>query len=114
MQNEWFARLIEAIEADGRSMNDLSLSAGLGRNFISQMKSAGKVPSLENFGALLSALGDEATYYVLIGVRASREDLEAMLALQGLSPRARSLAFSFFRALQGDEETPMPDPSLAD
>ncbi len=63
MKDGWKERLLKAIDADGRSDRAISLAAGLGPNFISQMrgtKGAGpKKPNIEYVRKIASALGKE-------------------------------------------------------
>lgn len=63
MNDGWKQRLLKAIDEDGRSDRAISLAAGLGPNFISQMrgtKAAGpKKPNIEYVRKLADALGKD-------------------------------------------------------
>lgn len=63
MHEGWKDRLLQAIDADGRSDRAISLAAGLGPNFISQMRgtttAAPKKPNIEYVRKLADALGKD-------------------------------------------------------
>lgn len=63
MNDGWRDRLLKAIDEDGRSDRAISLSAGLGPNFVSQMRgtkaSAPKKPNIEYVRKLALVLGKE-------------------------------------------------------
>ena len=63
MKDGWKERLLKAIDEDGRSDRAISLAAGLGPNFISQMrgtKAAGpKKPNIEYVRKLVAELGKD-------------------------------------------------------
>ena len=77
--SDWRARLSAAIEADARSYRDLSLKAGLGENYVVQMKRSGKTPTIDKFLALCSTLG-VSPVYILTGAYLDR-DAEELLGL---------------------------------
>lgn len=68
MKDGWRERLLAAIDADGRSDRAISLAAGLGPNFVSQMRgtksSAPKKPNIEYVRKLALVLGKELSSIV--------------------------------------------------
>lgn len=63
MKDDWKERLFAAIDGDQRSDRAISLAAGLGPNFISQMRgtksAAPKKPNIEYVRKLAKALGKD-------------------------------------------------------
>lgn len=57
MSEEWFERLIAAIEASGRPKRDISLGAGLGHGYVHAMMADGRQPTVGNFLSLCEELG---------------------------------------------------------
>lgn len=68
MKDGWRERLLAAIDEDGRSDRAISLAAGLGPNFISQMRgtksAAPKKPNIEYVRRLAAVLGKELSSIV--------------------------------------------------
>lgn len=58
----WRDRLHERLTATGRSMRDVSLSAGLGPNFVHEVVTKGKEPSIGNLMAVASELDTSVSY----------------------------------------------------
>lgn len=54
--SDWRTRLDERRKATGRSMRDVSLKAGLGPNFMHEVVTKGKEPSIGNLIAVASEL----------------------------------------------------------
>lgn len=69
----WRDRLKEVLDADERSLRAISLKAGHGPNFLSQMFTDGKDPSFPKLAAVLSVLGSGATLYVTSGIKLTPE-----------------------------------------
>jgi hypothetical protein len=69
----WKDRLEEMLKADGRSLRAISLKAGTGPNFLSQMFKDGKDPSFPKLASVLDVLGSTATLYVTSGMRLTPE-----------------------------------------
>lgn len=60
MPGLWRERLVKILEAQaqrGRSLREISKAAGLGPNYLQQMISTGKEPSISNLMAICSAVG---------------------------------------------------------
>lgn len=105
MKNDWFHRLVSAIEHDGRSLREISFAAKCGPNYVQQMIKDGKAPGSDRLGRLLDVLGSATSLYVLTGVKVSEEDLEVLRIIQSLPAEAKLKAIDFFSALQRDEDT---------
>lgn len=58
----WEKRLKEALAKDRRSYSAISKAAGLSRNFVSQMFTDEKAPSIDNFAAICRVLGVSPIY----------------------------------------------------
>lgn len=82
MRGSWKERLKEVVDADGRSLRQISLAAGRGPNFLSQLFSADKDPSISNLASILNVLGTQATLYVMTGIKLdAQSELFLRLAL---------------------------------
>ena len=106
MDDNWYPRLVAAIEADGRSKREISIAAGFGPNFVQQMIKEGKQPGAAKLQNLLKALGPPQMFYILTGIQVTREDEEFLKVALSASPRVkarmRDLMLEF---LAGDAET---------
>lgn len=89
MDNKWFERFVELIEADGRGMKAISLAAKCGENYVQQMVKNGKRPTVDKFMAILEVLGSASAVYVLTGFKLSGADLEIMRHLSSASAERR-------------------------
>lgn len=89
MENNYFTRLIDEIQSDGRSLRGLSMEAGLGENFISQMIKSGTQPAAHNLLAILNTLGGNSMAYVLLNIRISHEHIQMLQDFESLSPAAQ-------------------------
>lgn len=99
MDDRWFQRLIDAIDADCRSHNQLSEDAGLGRNYIQQMVKYGKQPTGPKLEAILNALGGgKLAVYVMTGLDITDEDLDTLRLLQEADDEIRSNVIAILRA----------------
>lgn len=85
MTEDWFNRFIEMVEADGRGMINIALTAGLGRNYVQQIIKNGKKPTIERLMAILQVLGESPTIYVLTGVKTTPEDKSISSLLNSLT-----------------------------
>ena len=105
MADGWFERLVAALEADGRGMRALSLAAKCGPNYIQQMISNGKRPTVDKLLAILDVLGEERALEILIGTRLSKTDIDFIQFFSKLDPSAKDVALSFFRTLLERQQT---------
>lgn len=102
MKDGWKERLLKAIDEDGRSDRAISLAAGLGPNFIGQMRgtkaASPKKPNIEYVRKLAAELGKELSSIIgqteddadrrlrsaLLAYGVNRDDLDqAMRAIIG-------------------------------
>jgi lambda repressor-like predicted transcriptional regulator len=99
MKEGWFERLEAAIKADGRSLNQLSEAAGLGRNFVQQMLKVKKQPGTDNVAKLLNVLGPSASFHVILGYDVEETDLELLEVISTIPRSARPSIVEMFRNL---------------
>lgn len=88
MDNELFLRLVDVLTAmkdDGKSLSQMSLDAGFGRNYVQQLIKNKKQPTLPKITALLDLLSDDQAIYVMTGLRITTDDLEMLRVLSGQS-----------------------------
>lgn len=95
-------RLKQVIAADGRSFRSISDAAGLGPNYVQQFMKDGKSPGAIRLAALLKALDQSQSFFVLTGIKASEEDLEFLRMLTNTSPEVRTQALQLLKTIQGD------------
>ena len=114
MENDWYDRLLRAIERDERSPRAISLAAGCGPNYLQQMMKDGKRPGVDRLLRILAALGSASSLYVLTGVEFTDEDEELFRAIANLDDDLKPEALSFFRKLQAREAKSDPLPSPED
>ena len=105
MENGWETRLREVIKADGRSMNELSEAAGLGRNYVQQMLTYEKRPGADKLAQLLDALGEAQALYVYTGLRVTADELAFLSLVSQMTPKVRDRAIAMFRALVEPEQS---------
>lgn len=60
----WRERLRTAWKSSGRSMRDVSLSAGFGRNYLNAILTEGKEPGLESFVKICAELGADPLFVI--------------------------------------------------
>lgn len=91
-------RLMNAIDADGRSDRAISLAAGLGENYVNQMRLYGKEPSIICAGKLADAL-NVSLAYVLLGTEITRRDEEFVQLLREVPPHGRQAVLQLLRSM---------------
>lgn len=96
--SSWRDRLIQAIDADGRSDRALSTAARLGPNYIQQMRERGTNPSFEHASKLCEAL-NLSVVYVLTGLKLDADGEEFIRLASSLSPDQRRSMLDFLRAM---------------
>ena len=101
----WRDRLLALIEADERSDRALSTAAGLGPNYIQQMRDRGTSPNITQTEKLCAALG-VSVIYVLTGLQMDREGEEFLSLAATRSPEERRHLLELLRL--------MPDTSQRD
>lgn len=105
MKDGWMDRLLEVIEADTRSMRSVSQAAGLGVNYITQVKNRDRTPGADYLAKIMTQYSDQDAIYVYVGFRFSSEDIEVLRQLSHLSPDARAHFLDFLRNLSSPEDT---------
>lgn len=108
MEKGWYDRLVEAIKGDGRSERAISLEAKCGPNYVQQMISGGKRPTVDKLMALLDVLGEAKAFEILTGQKLVDEDLEFIRLSAGLDPAQKRAALAFFQTLLERQGTPTP------
>lgn len=105
MQEGWRERLLKAIDEDERSDRAISLAAGLGPNFIGQMRGTKSIPpkkpNIEYVRKLAQALGKELSEIIGDTEDDAEERLRAALLAYGVHENlldAAMLAIQGFRA----------------
>lgn len=97
MDDGWRKRIRTAIEDSGKSYREVSVAAGLGVNFVSEMLSSGKDPGASKLSKLCTTLGLSLTY-VLTGVEMSAEDEEFLQLVSDLPDQERAHLLGMLRA----------------
>ena len=98
MANElWRIRLKAAFEADGRSMNAVSLAAKCAPNYMQGILAGDKEPGLVRFMRLCRAMNVSPTY-ILTGSEVSPDTEEVVAALEE-NPSKRAAILALLRDL---------------
>src|SRR5690554_6377628 len=97
VRESWGRRHIDAIDADERSERQISLAAGLGPNFVGQMKKAGKMPSASAVLRLCRALWVSVTY-IFTGAKMTPEDEEFLTRFSALHPDQKKALLSLLHS----------------
>lgn len=108
MDDNWFPRLIEAIEADPRSKRAISQAAGLGPNFVQQMIKNGKEPGAANLQALVRVLGTVKMFYIMTGIEVSPEDEDFLRSALAAPPRLRTRIQHLLEEVSSADDGPLP------
>ncbi|TMV68149.1 XRE family transcriptional regulator [Thioclava sp. BHET1] len=97
MANEdWRARLSDAVAKSGRSKRSISLEAGLGAGYVHSILTEGKDPTINKLVEVCNAIGASVSY-ILYGVEVMPEDAEILRALQS-DPITRDAVLALLRA----------------
>ena len=104
MTNEWKwrQRLENEIEKSGRSLREISLSAGFSAGYLHSILTEGKDPSISRLMAICSAL-DLSTAYILHGINLSSAD-ETLLEDINSNPDALGAVRAVLTAVKGKEK----------
>lgn len=95
----WLDRLQVAVDADERSARAISLAAGLGPNYLSELLSTKKEPGIEKFLRLCRELHVSASY-VLTGTAVSQDAEEMLGILAALPGEEQETLFRLARQLK--------------
>lgn len=104
MSEGWFDRLREAIEASDKSMPEISLAAGRGRNYVQQMLKNRKQPGIENLLRILDALGSADAIYVLTGIQLTQETLDFVRVFEKIPDSQIDHALAVLRAMSQEPQ----------
>ncbi len=100
--NGWKQRLWSAIDADERTDRALSLAAGLGPNYVQQMRDRGGAPKIDAAEKLCAVMGI-SLLYVMTGLPIDEEGEELIRLAAGSSPSQRH---HLVQLLRGSGEDP--------
>lgn len=103
MDDQWFNRLLEAIKADGRDFAALSRDAKLGRNFVHQMVTYGKMPRVASLMALLGTLKSSDALYIITGRRFGPQDERLLEISSQLDDAGKHALIEAFAALAASQ-----------
>lgn len=106
MKAGWRARLVEAIEQDGRDMKAISLAAKCGPNYVQQIVKDGKAPGADRLVRLLQVLGRPASLHIILGAELTPDDEALVQIVSRLSPEQKETALAFFRTLPSRTDRP--------
>lgn len=84
MNESWRTRLLAAVDADPRSDRKVSIAAGCGVNFVNELRTTSKEPSIEKVLRLAETVGVSLSY-VFLGREATAEE-ERFLGLYAAAP----------------------------
>lgn len=108
---EWLVRFWSAVDAYDGSARDLSTRAGLGPNYISQLRTRQSPPKVDPLLAILDELGAASALYVISGISLDASTARFLqLSSQLESPRLQEAAVRFLTDLLGESEKPAPAP----
>ncbi len=94
----WRQRLLAAVDNDGRSGREISVAAGLGVNYIAELRNAGKDPRVKKIIKLADELGVSLSY-VFLGVEATPEDEALLMEMRQMSEEQRRHLLGLVQAL---------------
>ena len=102
---EWKARLYDAIDRDERSARCIRQAAGLGPNYVGQMRPKGKSPGAEAVVQLCATL-DVSLVYVFTGAHMTRAEEEVLTLFSAASDSQKDSLLSLLRSFQPADEAP--------
>lgn len=97
MNDEWRARLSEAVANSTKSKRQVSLEAGLGAGYLHSILSEGKDPTVANLMKVCEKLG-VSLWAILYGAEISAEDEELLRLYQASSPEERTALLNLVRS----------------
>jgi transcriptional regulator with XRE-family HTH domain len=95
-EQTWRTRLTACLEKDGSSLRSISLQAGLGANYLSQMINDNKEPGIEIVLRLCNILNVSVTY-IVTGKELSKLDEELLVLLADVDVEAKIHLRDFLR-----------------
>lgn len=102
MMPGWKERLLQAVESDGRSDRAISMAAGLGENFVNQLRNEDKEHSIKKVLKLADELGVSLSH-LFIGSEITAEDEELFRLMRDTPPAERKALVEFLRARRSSE-----------
>jgi len=103
MKDGWRQRLSAAAKADGRSLRAISLASRLGANYLSELLTKGKEPSVSKLLALCEQLNVSATF-ILTGTEVSAESEEMLSILASLPAEQQATILALARQLKASRQ----------
>lgn len=98
MVDDWAERLLEAINADGRTDRDISIAAGLGQNYVNQFRNGDRSkPKVKQIIKLADALGVSLTY-LFLGADVTPEDERFVQLLRDSRPEVREAVLTLLQS----------------
>lgn len=104
IETTWLDRLIEAVDASGRSMRDISLGAGFGHAYLREVIELGKEPRLGSLLAICAEL-NISVHWVLTGLPVSDEAERLVHLMAHLSPERQEEILHFLERILPAEGT---------
>lgn len=99
MSEGWKTRLEEAVRDDGRSLRAISIAAKCGPNYLLEVLTKDKVPSIDKIIRLASELRVSAAY-IVTGAKVSAEDEEMLVLLADMPEDQRATMRTLARQLK--------------
>lgn len=115
MENEWFERLVAAVEACEDSKRAISLRAGLSDTYAFHMISKKRPPTVKSFLAICAAINIDPSE-ILTGVKRDAETGRALQLFGSLPSEQRRAFLDMLASVQpsSTEDTPEPSPAQVD
>lgn len=92
----WRKRLLDAVARDGRNDIAIAKAAGLGRNYVQQLRTTAKEPSVRHIIKLADALG-VSLVHIFLGDDFTVEDEEFFRLLRDLPPEGRAAVLQLLK-----------------
>lgn len=99
---EWRTRLIQAVDADGRSDRAISEASGLGVNFVNELRKGEKEPGVNKVIRLAETLS-LSLGFVFSGADVSAQEEADLKTFLALSPGNRAAILTLARQITASE-----------
>lgn len=99
---DWRNRLLTAVDDDGRSDRAISLAAGLGPNFVNELRNSEKEPGVNKVTRLARTL-NLSLGYVFSGMEISAVNEADLKVFLSLSPENRQAILTLARQIAATE-----------
>jgi len=97
MDSAWKTRLLKAVDDDGRSDRAVSVAAGLGVNFVNELRNTEKEPSIQKVLKLAAEL-NLSLIHLFLGREITKDDEDLLFVLQSLPEDAKVGLLTALRA----------------